>query len=433
MNAAPEFALILLSVGLLVAVMAVVRILARSYGWSAELQRKSVHVATGGYALSLPLMFTDRWPVLVIACGAVIVLLVMRMPIFAKSGLGTTLHSVERRSYGDVLLAMSVGIVFFFSRENPVLYVLPIAVVTLSDAAAALTGVRYGRVLFNVETGAKSLEGSAMFFAVTWITAMILLLLMTGIGRENVVLLSLIVAAFGTLVEADSWQGFDNLFLPVGLHLFLASHLDSSLQILLGLTGFFLVVLAVAMVLARELGLSGQAARAYTIAIFVICAVTAIHNAVLPVVVILAHLVLRHLRPGQSDYPDLDVVAVVVVIAVFWLFLGRIVDQNAINMYNLSFAGCALIFIALAAGNRFWVIAAGTVALGLYVVFVAVHYAEVAYSHGALWPWICLSFALCLAVVLFRPVLFDRYRGPRTLLLALFVPLVAFMTRVFAT
>ena len=98
---------------------------------------------------------------------------------------------------------------------------------TLSDAAAALIGTRYGRKLFAVEAGTKSLEGVAMFFLVTWIVAMVLLLLMTDIGRVNVVLLSLAVAAFGALVEADSWRGFDNLFVPVGIHLFLARHLET--------------------------------------------------------------------------------------------------------------------------------------------------------------------------------------------------------------
>ena len=53
-----------------------------------------------------------------------------------------------------------------------------------------MIGTRYGRKQFAVEAGTKSLEGVAMFFLVTWIVAMVLLLLMTDIGRINVVLLS---------------------------------------------------------------------------------------------------------------------------------------------------------------------------------------------------------------------------------------------------
>ncbi len=430
MSLAWQIALIPFSVALLAVVMIAVRRLGRSYGWPAELQRKSVHVATGGYALMLPWLFSERWPVLVITGMAVLVLLLMRIPALAKSGPGATLHSVERHSYGDLLLAVSVGAVFYFSHGNPVLYVLPIAVVTLSDAAAALAGVRYGRSFYNTETGAKSFEGSAMFFMVTWIVAMVLLLLMTDIGRENVVLLSLMVAAFGTLVEADSWHGFDNLFLPIALHLFLAGHLETAPLLLLELTLLFLAVLAGVLALAPRLGLSDHTARVYTLAVFVIYAATDIHNAVLPVVAILAHLAARHMRPCRSRYPDLDVLAMVVLVSVFWLFLGRYAGQNALNMYDLSFAGCALVFIALAAGSRRWIPVACAGFLAVAVAAITLRNPEAAHWHGPLWPWIVVSFALCLAVPMLRPGLLDRYRGPRALALALPVPLAAFMTKV---
>jgi phytol kinase len=426
-----QIALILLSVALLVAVMATVRHLGRAHDWPAELQRKSVHVATGAYALTLPWLFTDRWPVLVIAGGAVLILLLLRMPVLAKSGLGATLHSVERHSYGDILLALSVGIVFYFAHGNPVLYVLPIAIVTLSDAAAALTGVHYGRKFFNVETGTKSLEGSATFFMVTWIVAMILLLLMTEIERANVVLLSLVVAAFGTLMEADSWHGFDNLFLPVGLHLFLAGHLETPPLSLLGLTTFFLAVLVGVLAFAPRLGLSGHAARAYTIGIFMICAVTELHNAALPILALMAHLVVRNVRPSRSAYADLDALALIMVIAVLWLFIGRYAEQNALNMYNLTFAGVALVFLTLAARERPTIIAGGATGLFAVVMVIATWNPPDAQWHGLLSPWIALSFALCLSVPALRPELLDRYRGPRTLALALPVPLAVFLTRAF--
>ncbi|MCT7373658.1 diacylglycerol/polyprenol kinase family protein [Chelativorans salis] len=426
---AQQLGLIVLSLMLLLAIMTAVKWLARHFEWSAELQRKSVHVATGIYALTLPWLFTSRWPVLAIAGSAAVVLLILRMPGLARSGLGSTLHSVERHSYGDILLALAVGIVFFFSHGNPVLYVLPIAVVTLSDAAAAMTGVRYGSRFLSVETGTKSLEGSAMFFLVTWIVAMILLLLMTDISRANVVLLSLVIAAFGTLVEADSWHGFDNLFLPVGLHLFLSSHLETPPLPLLGLTLFFLATLVVALSLAPRVGLSSHAARAYTIAIFMICAVTEVHNAALPVLVILAHLAARHVRPCKSHYPDLDVLALVVVVAVFWLFLGRYAGHDAINMYNLSFAGAALVFVALAAGRRLALTAVGAAVLLAVTILVAGRNVEAIQWHGSLWPWIVASFVLCMVIPVLRPQLLDRYRGPRTLALALPVPVTFFMAK----
>src|SRR6185369_12578223 len=124
------------------------------------------------------------------------------------------LHDVQRTSYGEILLAIAVAFVFYFSIGRPVTYVLPIAVLTLSDTAAALVGVNYGRKRFTVEAGTKTLEGVAIFFLVTFILSSVILLLMTDIGRLNVVLLSAVVAAMSALIEADSWRGFDNLFVP---------------------------------------------------------------------------------------------------------------------------------------------------------------------------------------------------------------------------
>src|SRR6185436_10634818 len=148
-------------------------------------QRKSVHLAIGCYALTLPLTFSERWPVLVLAGLATVVMLVLRLPHFATAGLGSTLHGVERKSYGEFFLALSVAFIFSFSLEKPILFVLPITVLTLSDAAAAMIGTRYGQKKFPVEAGTKSLEGVAIFFLVTWIVAMVLLLLLTDIGRVN--------------------------------------------------------------------------------------------------------------------------------------------------------------------------------------------------------------------------------------------------------
>src|SRR5262249_54449976 len=160
-------------------------------------QRKCVHVTTGLYALTLPLTFSNAWPVLLLCSASVLVLGAMRLPALAKTGIGSTIHGVERQSYGELLLAVAVGFTFFRSVGEPVLFVLPILVLTFSDAAAALTGVRYGQRLFQVENGTKSLEGVTMFFLLTFIIAIVTLLLMTDASRVSVILLSVAVAAFG--------------------------------------------------------------------------------------------------------------------------------------------------------------------------------------------------------------------------------------------
>jgi len=347
-SVAAQLALITASVGSLLAAMAGVKVLARRNAWSAELQRKSVHVATGLYALTLPLTFAESWPVLLLSALAVLVMLLLRLPAMAHSGIGSTIHGVERQSYGEILLAISIGFLFFRSVGAPVLFVLPILVLTFSDAVAALTGVNYGRRLFPVENGVKSLEGVVMFFLVTFILAMVTLLLLTEVPRQSVILMSLIVAVFGAQIEADSWRGLDNFFVPVGIHLFLQNNLDTPPIGLLGAGLLYVAILMGLLAAAPRLGLTAQAARGCGVLVFLILSVTAPANALLPLAAFGALLVLRSASSCRSSYPDLDFLAASAGVAALWLFVGEWFGHNAINLYNLTFAGVAASFVGLA-------------------------------------------------------------------------------------
>lgn len=414
------------SLALVLAMMAGVRAASGTFGWSAEVKRKCVHVGTGLYALSFPFLFTDRWPVILLISASVGVLLLLRGRAGRLAGLGAALHSVERKSYGDVLLAIAILILFLRSAHDPVLYALPLAVVTLSDAAAALTGSAYGKRFFALITGAKSVEGTVIFALVTFIIAMVLLLLLTDIARPSVVFLSLLIAAFGALVEAESWRGFDNLFIPLSLHLLLARHLETGATGLVALTLALLATLTIALLLARPLGIRPHTARATAIVLFVIAAVTAPHNILLPAVAFLAQLAARKARPCQSDFPDLDFLSALVCIAIFWLVLGEALGPNALSFYNITFACAALAYGALALARRQawrWPVLAGG-AGGIFALLALINDANLAAKLwlGALWPYAVASFLLAGLMPALFPDLFDRQRALRVALVSVSLP-----------
>ncbi|MEQ1712592.1 MAG: hypothetical protein ABL908_14490, partial [Hyphomicrobium sp.] len=423
------------SVAMLLGVMQLVRVAGRRYGWPPEVQRKAVHVATGGYALTLPLLFHEPWPVILLVALTIVVMLLLRHPAMAQRGLGTAIHSVERKSYGDMLFAIAVGFLFFRAPSNPVLFALPVLVLTLSDTAAALAGSAYGKRLFAVEAGNKSLEGVAVFFLVTWIIAMVMLLLMTDIPRLNVVTLSLLIASFGALVEADSWRGFDNLFLPVGLHLFLAAHLSTPPLGLAVIALGFLVAMVSILNLAPRLGLSPHTARTYVVALFLIGCYTQPHNMILPALAVAAHLWARERTPSRSPFPDLDSIAAVAVISLAWMFAGEWFGPSAINFYNMTFAGAAaaLVMIGLAGRPRVAALAAAVataaVIASLFNWIVGLG-PEAARWHGGLALPLSLTLLLSLAVSGMQPDLFDRFRSPRIAILAGIVPAIAYLAKV---
>jgi phytol kinase len=409
------------AIAALLGVMAGVRHLAQRRGWAPEVQRKFVHVATGLFAMTLPWLFAEDWPVWVLLGLTLAVMAILRLPALRRGGLGATLHGVERRSYGDFLLALAVGVLFLLHNGEAVLYLLPLAIVTLADAAAALAGSLYGRRFFTVEDGRKSVEGSAVFFTVCLLLVMVALLLLTEVDRVNVVVLGLMVAAFATMVEADSWRGFDNLFLPLGTFFFLAANLDAAPWALFAQAVLFGAALLTFGVLAPSLGLSGHAARVHVIAVFLILSATQPQNAVLPVLLLAAHIWARLCNPSTERFPDLDIIAVLALISFGAMAAGDATGKNALSFFTLACGGVAAGLSSVAAGGRH-----PAVALALRGVAVAVLLAAWLWTagqnppevhwHGTLWPFALALLAGMALLPALRPAAFA---GERSLKLAL--------------
>lgn len=434
MSAPFDLVLIPLSIAGLLVAMAVVRASGARLGLSAELQRKLVHVATGLYALTLPFTFSSRAAVMALLCVSLCILLALRLPRFARAGFASSLHGVKRRSHGEIYLIFAVGFLYWFSAGNLALYVLPLLVLTLADAAAALAGTTYGRRHFSVAQGSKSWEGVAMFFMVTLILSMMTLLLLTDIGRGRVIVLSFLIAGFGALVEADSWGGRDNLFVPVGLHLLLATHVTTPLPELLAIAVAFSALLVAAPPLGAALGLTAHSTRASLVLIALMLAVTAPHNALIPVVAVFAHLAARARAPGEDGFPDLDMIAVAAAVGMGWLFAGQASGANALDVYNLTFAGMAALFVALAAQyetvmRRLVAAAASLAALSGLMAWIAALNAPRQSWHGDLSFWTLASLAFCVGAGWLAPEWFGRRRALRVACVAGVVPLILFCVK----
>ena len=424
-----QIMLAMASVLTLLGLMAVVRRVAKKVDLNAEVQRKLMHVGTGLFALVMPWLFPDRWPVYMLIGATMIVMLILRLPRFSN-GLGAALHSVERTSYGDFLLALSVGFCFLLARENTLFYVLPIAVLTLADAAAALAGTTYGTKRYVVEDGEKSIEGSVVFFVVTLLVAIICFLFLSKLPPSNILMLCVMVAAFGTLVEAQSWRGFDNLFLPLGLLVFLKGHYHSSLAELALLAAMFFATLVSFGVVGAKLGLTKHATRVYVVAVFLLLAAAEFQNTVLPILVLVAHGWARTSRPCDSKYPDLDVIASLGLFGFGWLALGTATGWDAISFFGLSSMGLAMGLCTVA-------LLPMPVALPLVaaILFLVRIWAVSQNSDQSNWAepltWLSLfSLAIMVIVPFARPQMFQKNRVSRLTIMALLPPLLYYLWHV---
>ncbi len=211
-----------------------------------ESLRKGVHVGMGLVVLPLPWIFDRAWPVIVLAilaCGAMVATRSIRG---LRGGIGTVLSGVGRDSLGEIYFPIAVTVLFVLARADWLLYVVPILMLTLADAVAALVGVRYGQLHYQTSDGIKSLEGSLAFFLVAFFSAHLPLLLLTDTGRAEAVLIATILAFLVMMVEFMSWRGLDNLFIPLGAHAFLRLYREADTDLLL----LHLLVAALLMVFA---------------------------------------------------------------------------------------------------------------------------------------------------------------------------------------
>jgi phytol kinase len=214
--------LVLLTLG--VALVAL-HLLERRFHPHPELLRKLMHVLMGLVAATFPWLFSDRWPVLLLAGGSLLLLMLVRGGVSVTRSLRGVLHGIKRTSWGELLFPVSVALVFFLAEGDPVLYSLPVLILALADPVAALIGLYYGKTPFTTLEGSKSIEGSFAFFVITLLCVAPTLLLASAAGRYESLLIGLLMGVVVMMFEAVAWSGLDNLFIPLASFVLLERYL----------------------------------------------------------------------------------------------------------------------------------------------------------------------------------------------------------------
>lgn len=189
--------------------------LGRRLHWSVEWSRKVIHLAMGGACVSFPWVFQNAISVWVLAsCCVVLILCVRIVPVLHRE-MGGGLFAVSRVSFGDLLFAPAVALVFQWSDHRLSHYLIPVLLLTMADAAGALVGVRYGVHGYQARRGRKSLEGSFAFFVTAFLVVLAVELCDVEQSRTSAILIAWILACLSMMVEAIADRGFDNLSIPV--------------------------------------------------------------------------------------------------------------------------------------------------------------------------------------------------------------------------
>ena len=322
-----------------------------------ELTRKGLHVGMGLLTLSFPMLFDVAWPIVVLAVLSAGAMLAMRLVRGLRSGVGCVVAGVSRSTFGEVYFPIAVAILFLLYLHGTekdadlrlMLYVIPILLLTLADAMAALIGVRYGHWHYATSDGHKSMEGSLAFFLVGFFCAHVPLLLGTEIGRTETLLIGLLLAWLSMMFEAISWGGLDNLALPLVSYVLLKAYLVLPVELLLlriavtaGLTLFVLLY-------GRRSTLVGSAIFGVVLVGYITWALGGWPWFVPPLTLFLSYTLLSpRTEVNTQRIHNVHAVVCVSSAGLIWLFLSRIMDEPAfLYLFTLSFAAhLAIIGIA---------------------------------------------------------------------------------------
>jgi phytol kinase len=327
-----------------VALFGAVALYARA-GGPPEITRKLVHAGSGLLTLTFPFLFRDVWPVLLLTAASAALIAAVKFVPSWRGRFGGAVSGVERTTLGELYFPVSVAVVFWLARHQPpLLFVIPILVLTLADATCALVGSRYG--MLRYEGASKSLEGSIAFLVVAFFCIHVPLLLWTSIGRVETLLISVTLALLVMLLEGSAWRGLDNLFIPIGGYFILRAYVTFDAPALSARLAVTLALVTAIVVMRRRTTLEDDSLVAGAFLCYVAWALMGWRWLVAPLVVFVGY---KWLSPRTEDNSrrmhDVPAVLSVWAAALVWLTLAHARHDGALLLpYTVVFAAHLAIF-----------------------------------------------------------------------------------------
>lgn len=335
----PAMAAVLAALAALAATVGALKLVERRWRPHPELLRKAVHVGMGLVVLTFPWLFDQALPVVTLAALAAAGLVLLRLVPRLRDGPGTVLAGVGRTSLGEVYYPLAVAVLFTLTLDqDALLFVVPMLLLTLADAAAALIGRRYATVCYQSGDGTKSAEGSVAFFMVAFLSVHVPVLLFSDASRLEALLVAAILALLVMLLECAAWHGLDNLLIPLGGYAFLRLYLDMPAETL-----WLRLVATIALVMftlawRRRSSLDDGALVAAALIGYAAVMLGGWLWLLPPLIVFVAHAIAWPRADGPR-YHHVPAVMSVAAAGLLWLFIAAVYDApGLIYPYAVSFA-----------------------------------------------------------------------------------------------
>ena len=199
---------------LLISAMGILSRISSNHAISRELKRKALHISVGLTALSFPLFLKVPW-MIIAALGLAVswFLAVRRIPVLQRH-FGSVLHEVSRTSRGEIYFALSVGGLLLLTQNAPIFFVIPILILALADAFAAIVGEAIPIGPLDGIAKGKTAAGCAAFLVVAFLVSFGALVFLADLQTLHALMVAAGLAVTTCVAEAISRRGIDNLVVP---------------------------------------------------------------------------------------------------------------------------------------------------------------------------------------------------------------------------
>jgi phytol kinase len=321
------------------------QVYARAAGAPGETTRKMFHTGSGVLTLAFPFLFRDLWPVLVLTGTSALLVSAVKFLPALHARFGQVANRVDRATFGELYFPLSIALLFWLTRESdPLLFVIPVLMLTFADATGALVGRRYGMTRYQGTP--KSLEGSVAFVMVAFLCVHVPLLLWSNVGRAESLLIAATLALLVMLLEGSAWRGLDNLFIPIGGYFLLRAYLPLDAGALLPRLIVTIVLVALIVMLRQRTTLEDDSLVAGAFLCYVAWALVGWRALAAPLAIVTAY---RWLSPPTPDNSrrvhGVPAVLSVWAPALVWVALDRLTDHAAVLLpYTVVFGAHLAMF-----------------------------------------------------------------------------------------
>ncbi|HEV2403438.1 MAG TPA: hypothetical protein VGS08_04510 [Candidatus Saccharimonadales bacterium] len=204
---------ILLSVGFVFLILYFAERGSRAHHLHPELTRKFVHVTVGTFVAFWPFYLSWR------TIAALSLLFFIAVALSMRYDILRSIHSVQRATKGELLFALSVGVLVLASTTKWV-FMAAMLNLALGDGMAALVGILKGEGNeYKVFGHTKSKAGTLAFL----ITSFAISVLYTAFSHTGASVTTLLITpVLAAITENLAINGTDNLAIPVMVALILS-------------------------------------------------------------------------------------------------------------------------------------------------------------------------------------------------------------------